>query len=149
MPHFTLDVHSSGPIVRAAFGVSEARRAALQAANQPLPNLFMAVAPLDTGASCTSVDPMVVAALGLSPTGSAQVITPSTGATPHPTSQYDVGLAIPGRDQTQTPLIVATLPVLAAELFQAQGFHALIGRDVLGLCALFYNGVEATFTLAY
>jgi hypothetical protein len=30
----------------------------------------------------------------------------------------------------QVPLFLATVPVIAAELLQAQGIHALIGRDI-------------------
>lgn len=47
------------------------------------------------------------------------------------------------------PLIVATLPVISAELLVVQGFHALIGRDILDRCLFVYNGTTQLFTLAY
>jgi hypothetical protein len=31
----------------------------------------------------------------------------------------------------------------------AQGFHALVGRDILSLCLLCYDGLQGSFTLAY
>jgi hypothetical protein len=39
--------------------------------------------------------------------------------------------------------------VIAADLLQAQGIHALIGRDILMQCVLHYNGTTGTFTLAF
>jgi len=70
-------------MVNAALGVSEARRQALLTAGQAVPQFVSIRALLDTGASMTCVDPTVIAALGLAPTGMTQMITPSTGAVPH------------------------------------------------------------------
>ncbi len=136
-------------MLTAYLGVSQARRAALIAANQPIPLLQQITSLIDTGASCTSVDPSVIAALNLQPTGSASVLTPSTGMTPHQTSQYDVALMIPGPNAQAAPLIFQTVAVISAQLLQAQGFHALIGRDILNRCLPEYNGTLGVFTLAY
>lgn len=46
-------------------------------------------------------------------------------------------------------LLFPILPVICAELLDAQGFHALIGRDVLRQCIFSYNGTIGHFTLAY
>ncbi len=75
--------------------------------------------------------------------------TPSTGSQPHTADQYDVSLLIPGALATHVPLFVGNLPVMCAELLLAQGFHALIGRDILSRCLFAYNGATGTFTLAY
>jgi predicted aspartyl protease len=128
-------------------GASAARTQALTAANQPIPTPQNIRALIDTGASHTCVDPMVFTALGLQPTGSTPVLTPSTGATPINADTYDVGIVIP--NGTQQGLIIPNMPVSASELFQAQGFHALLGRDILERCVLTYNGSMAIFTLAY
>lgn len=87
--------------------------------------------------------------LGLTPTGSVTVNTPSTGAQPHIADQYDGSLFIRSSSTSQAGLFVSNLPVMCAELLVAQGFHALIGRDVLSTCLLHYNGVTKLFTLAY
>jgi hypothetical protein len=50
---------------------------------------------------------------------------------------------------TQAPLVVNNLPVICAELVLQQGFHALVGRDILAQCLLEYNGATGLFTLAY
>jgi hypothetical protein len=76
------------------------------------------------------------------------VNTPSTGSSPHTADQYDVSLMIPSGTPTP-PLFVQNLAVMCAELLAAQGFHALIGRDILSRCLFAYNGTANLFTLAY
>lgn len=146
MPHFTLQVSPEGPLIDAFVGVSKERAAALTAAGQPVPQAIQIRALLDTGASCTAIDPTVLIALGLTPTGSVTVNSPTTGATPHTTDQYDVGFLIPV--PTGAPLLNQTLPVIAANLLAPQKFHSLIGRDILSQCVFVYNG-NGFFTLAY
>jgi predicted aspartyl protease len=151
VPHFTLQLTSDGPIVSAHIGVSDPRRAALTAAQQTIPPWVPIRALIDTGASCTCLDPSVVATLGIPATGSVSLNTPSTGTTPHSANQYDVALVIPAA-QGQTPLVFATIPVVATELLAAQAIHALIGRDILRRCVFYYNGSigdAGLFTLAY
>jgi len=75
------------------------------------------------------------------------MLTPSTGNTPVDADTYDISLMIPVG--TQTPLIIHNMPVSACVLFQGQGIHALLGRDVLSRCVLNYNGGINVFTIAY
>jgi hypothetical protein len=75
--------------------------------------------------------------------------TPSTGGTPHTTQQYDMRLIIPGPSPMHPALDLRNIPVAAAEIMIHQGFHALIGRDILRHCLLTYNGTTGLFTLAY
>jgi hypothetical protein len=147
MAHFTLQVSPDGPIVTAAVGVSIPRTVALKEAGLPIPPPVMIRGLLDTGASGTAVDPIVLTQLGLTATGSTLVNTPTTGATPLPADLFDVAFMIPGPDGTQ-PLFSQTMPVMASDLFAAQGFHALIGRDILSQCVFVYNG-SGFFTLSY
>jgi hypothetical protein len=148
MSHFTLQIEGGGPILSASVSVSEPRLAALKAAGRAIPQPVAIRALVDTGASCTCVDPTVLNTLGLTPTGSVSVNTPSTGATPHDTYQFDVALLIPGPSNS-SPLVFQTIPVVSAELLAAQTFHALIGRDILDKCVLVYNGGMKLFTLAF
>jgi len=133
----------------AYIGVSQARHAVLAAANLPIPNLVQIQALVDTGASCTCIDPSVLQSLALTPTGIVTVNTPSTGLQPHTAQQFDVSIAIPGALPTHIPLVVNNVPVVAAQLLVAQGFQALIGRDILAQCLFTYNGEMGQFTLAY
>jgi hypothetical protein len=75
--------------------------------------------------------------------------TPSTGSQPAMMNQYDVGIIIPGPTQNHPPFMLHTLAVVETALFSAQGFHALIGRDILEHCVLTYNGSTNLFILAY
>jgi hypothetical protein len=149
VPHFTLQITQEGALLTAFIGVSQSRRAALQQAGQPVPNAVQVRALVDTGASITAVDPSVLHQLSLAPTGSTTVNTPSTGSQPMVADQYDVSLTVPAAAVHQVPLYVNTLPVICAEILASQGFHALIGRDVLAQCVLSYNGSIGWFTLAY
>jgi len=149
VPHFTLANSPNGPILTAFIGVSEARSSALTAAQQEVPPPQQIRALVDTGASGTCIDPTILQALGLTPTGNTTVNTPTTGRQSQQVDTYDVSLFVPGAQATDSPLVIPTLQVIAAELLTQQGFHALIGRDVLGGCILVYNGPLNQFTLAF
>jgi len=139
-------------MLSAFVGVSAPRHSALTEAKQPIPNIVPIRTLIDTGASATCVDPSVLISLGLTPTGNTAIRTPSTGNKPVTADQYDVSLILPPAVQSQTPLFFATLPVICVELLVSQGFHALIGRDVLAQCIFTYNGGNGGpgwFTLAY
>lgn len=70
MTHFTLQIDPlRGPLLNAGVGVSEGREAALKAAGLPVPPIVVFRALVDTGASCTAIDPDILAPLGLSSTG--------------------------------------------------------------------------------
>ena len=73
--------------------------------------------------------------------------TPSTGTTPQQADQFDVALFIPAPNGL--PLFIQTMPVVASELLASQGFHALLGRDILDRCLFAYNGEFGLFTLAF
>lgn len=147
MAHFTLPFDGRGPLVRLMVTVSEARGQALIAAGKPIPNPQLIAGLVDTGASGTCIDPTILAALELTPTGSCEMKTPSTGDGAHTVELYDVALGLWASTELP-PLVLPTLPVMATPLL-SQGFGALIGRDLLARCVLVYNGSEETFTLAF
>lgn len=148
MPHFTLQLSSGGPLIIAYFGVSTARRTALEEVGQEVPKLVKATVLIDTGASCTCVDPWILKdSLKLSPTGTTEINTPSTGNDPKTADQYDISLLIPC-GENEIPLRIEALPVVCSEL-KIQGIDALIGRDVLSNCIFVYNGDVKLLSLAY
>lgn len=149
MPHFTLQISPQGPLLNAVVRISEERHNALTASSLPIPKQINIRALIDTGASCTCVDPSVLTSLALSPTGNATINTPSTGNTPISVDQYDVSIIVPGASSNHAPLVFGTIPVICSELLSLQGFHALIGRDILEHCFLSYNGSSGYFTLAF
>jgi hypothetical protein len=150
MPHFTLQIlPQAGPVLNAVATVSQPRMMALQKEGKPIPQSVQIRGLVDTGASCTCMDPSVLNSLQLTPTGPCKINTPSTGANPHTSFQYDIQLVIPGSSPTHPPLVLRSIPVASAELLVQQGFHALIGRDILRHCVLTYNGSTGLFILAY
>lgn len=148
MPHFTVQISPQGAIVSAAIMVSSARRQMLETSGQPVPPPQMIRALIDTGASISGVDPAILSALVLTPTGEADIHTPSTGGVPVHTATYDVCIGILAGRQGDMHFISETVQVTATSL-ASHGFQALIGTDILRKCILYYNGADGLFTLAY
>lgn len=121
------------------------RARALKANGKSIPNPVRLFGLVATGASGTYVDPVHLEKLDLSPTCQTTIHTPSSKGSPEPCNQYDVSITLihPGLQ-----LQIQAIPVIESEL-RSQGLDALIGRDILGRCLLVYDGVEATFTLAF
>ncbi|MFN0018259.1 MAG: aspartyl protease family protein [Pirellulaceae bacterium] len=77
---------------------------------------------LDTGASCTCIDPSVIQQLGIPPSGVTSIVTPSTGIIPVVCDQFDVSLALlldKGRLH-----VIDTPPVIQSNLSR-YGHHVL------------------------
>jgi hypothetical protein len=148
MPFMTLQISPQGPIVRAAIMVSNARETMLQAIGQPVPEGQAIQALIDTGANISGVSPSVLSALGLAPTGQADIVSTTSGAAGISVPTYDVCIGIFAARQGDLHFISDTVQVTATDL-SSRGFDALIGTDVLGKCVLHYNGADGIFTLAY
>jgi len=148
MPSLTLPLTASGPVVVIAIFVSRPRRMALAAAGLPIPPPVLATMLVDTGASCTCVDPGRLKSLAIPPSGVAHVQSPTTGATPTTANQYDVDIAVVLDAANGRFHYVDTLPVIESHL-AAQGIDGLLGRDVLSQGLLIFNGTAKTFTLSF
>lgn len=148
MPHFTLQVSPQGAVVSAGIMVSSARQQMLESTGQTVPLPQMIRALIDTGASISAVDPSILTALGLTPTGEADIHTPSTAGVPVHTATYDVRIGILAGREGDVHFISETVQVTATGL-ESHGFQALIGTDILKRCILHYNGADGLFTLAY
>ena len=144
MPCLNVVIGPQGPVVDVSIGVSAARRAALQSANQPIPPDVLCRLLIDTGASKTNICQSVISQLSLTPTGTDMVCTPSTGQTPVPMPQYDVRLVY---TFTGVNFAVDPLPVTCAD-FTLQGIHGLLGRDQLAKALLVYHGEVGLCSLA-
>ena len=145
MPHFLLQINPSGALINLSIGVSVSRASALKNASQPIPNSILVQGLIDTGASGVCIDPTLTQLLSLQPTGTSEMLTPSTGNTPQITPVYDISIKIP---HAGTSLDFDSVPAMESVLLN-QGFHVLIGRDILSKCLLIYDGVTNLCTLAF
>ena len=147
MPHLTGVIGPFGPLVSVYVIASGPRQQALLAAGVTVPPGQLANLLIDTGAGMTSIDTQILSALGLPPTGTIPIHTPSTtaGAT-HIANTYDIGLLIPGA-KVATHFVQA-LPVIDGQ-FKHQGIDGLLGRDVLALGRMIYSGFDSAFMLSF
>ena len=149
MPFINGQIGTDGPIIEIFVGLSMPRVQAIQAAGLQAPTPILARALIDTGASGTVVDKRVIQNLGIAPTGSVPMHTPSTGSTPQICYQYDVSIwFFQPQMQPQYHLMAMTIPVVEAD-FSAQTIQALVGRDILERCLFHYNGSTSTISLSY
>jgi hypothetical protein len=149
MPTITQSISPLGPVIDVWIGVTEARANILLAEGGVVPNWQAARLLIDTGASNTCIDPCVIAPLGLTPTGVAQVQTPSTEGKHHEVPVYDLRLILhaPNVKAPGTRFFDA-LPVMACQL-ESQGIQGLLGRDILEHCTLVYNGDAGVWMLCF
>jgi hypothetical protein len=145
VPHVTVQIAPGGPLLDFRIGVSQARAQALQQSGLPIPQPLQIRGLVDTGASCSCVDPSALQGLGLTPTGQSPMLTPSTGTQPHYANVYDVSLILV---HPALQLTMGNVAVAESELM-VQGIQALIGRDVLKNCLLVYDGALGVFTLSF
>jgi hypothetical protein len=147
MPILTLPLEPGGAVISIGFLVSAPRRAALQQAGLDVPPPQIVRALVDTGASGTCLDCTIVKRLGLAPSGTILIHTPSTGATPQTCNQFDVAVGIV-MDNNEIHLSGSVIPVIESDL-SAQNIQALLGRDLLDQGILIYDGRRRFVTLAF
>lgn len=143
-----LKISPSGPVVQVAVMVSSARRKALEEAGDPIPDAQQITGLIDTGASISGVDPSVLAALNLAPTGEAEIHTPSTKGNAVKADTYDVQIGIYAGRPGDLHFISDTIQVTST-VMTGQSIQALIGTDILKSCIFIYNGADGFYTLAH
>lgn len=142
-----LSAQRNGLLVDVNVGLSAARRAALYKRNLPCPPAVQTTLIIDTGADSTMIDESLIRSLQLTPTDQARVLTSQSRGVPEPCDVYDVELEIINR--TGNPSWrVQPLQVLARPLHN-QSMGGMLGRDVLSLGVLIYDGPRKFFSLTY
>ncbi len=148
MPHFTRQIDDKGALLNVQLDIGTFYREALISLGTPAPQPFVAQGLVDTGASSTCINPEVIRALGISPKGTTSIVTPSTGNDSMTVNEYDVNLSIYST-LSEPPCRIQNLSVMESTLFARQGFHVLIGRDVLARCLLIYDGRMGNYTFGF
>ena len=145
-----LSVSSDGPLVPIEITLPLVNLQTLRAASAPLPAPIALQALVDIGADVSVFDPTVLAplvALGLQPVKMHFVNAPALGGI-STLVEYTIGLGVaPIANQPRSGLHLRSHPVVERPL-GALGYQALLGRDVLDLCVLMYDGPGRRFTLA-
>lgn len=147
MPSLNVQVGSSGPLVIAHVGISIPRQTAMVAAGLQVPLAVQGQFLIDSGASSSCVDVGLISKLGLTPTGSVSIHTPSTNGVTHSCNQYDIMMFIPGV-AAGTGCFIEALGIIETSL-SSQGIDGLIGRDLLDRWTCVYNGTAGIFTICY
>jgi predicted aspartyl protease len=147
MPTLTLRIdHTGQPVVNFYVAVGLARADILKERGISLPGSRLVRALVDTGASRTVIEERILEELGLSPVAEADVHTASSGRVPVKFKVYAVEISLA---EEVIGTIVKDLPVLAAEDLGGLGVQMLLGRDILRVVVLTYNGPEREFRLEF
>lgn len=136
-PNRVPDLQKIGPIVEIVIFPSQPVFAKLKSEGRTPPGKKV-IALIDTGASGSCINDPIAKELGLIARDIVTVQTPS-GSSSQPI--YDLGFALPSLTTTIIPI-----QALGADL-NNQPYNALIGRDILSLCTLIYNGWDNSYQL--
>ena len=137
--HPAASLHQRGPVIQVTATIEQNAGKALLAKGVALPTPKSGLALIDTGASNTCIDDDVARELGLPVIDIAHMQSASHAK--HQCNVYPVTIDIPGVVNLNSPRTMGAA-------LAGQGLLALIGRDVLGRCTLFYNGPLGQITLS-
>lgn len=129
-----------GPCVQVSIGLAQSIANQLLQQGKTLPRPISGVALIDTGATSTCIDDAAAQQLQLPVVNVVNVASASHASTPQ--NVYPIQVEVVG-----LPISIEAPNAIGAAL-APQGLLALIGRDVLQHCTLFYNGITGEITLS-
>jgi hypothetical protein len=135
------DLALAGPFLQIAVGPSRELITAFTPLGVRLSLPQRVTALIDTGAFATVLSPEVVASLKIQPVGAAPINTPSTTA-PLQCDRYHINVYF------DDSFVVENVFAVEAPMGGAQ-YQCLIGRDILRLATLLYNGPKSEFSLTF
>ena len=130
----------TGPCVQVIIGLAQSLAEQLVQQGHAVPQPVSGMALVDTGASTTCIDEALAQRLGLPAIDVVQMTSASHAGTE--ANVYPIQMEIVG-----SPIRVNVPRAIGANL-APQGIVALIGRDYLQHCTLFYNGFTGEITLS-
>jgi hypothetical protein len=148
VPKLELDVRRNGLLVEGHVWLSPQRREAMFRKGLDVRPRIPVTLIIDTGADSTMLSTQLIRSLGLEvPINQTKVLTSGSRGVPEHCDIFDVELEIQGA-ANQASWRLPPLEVLARPL-ENQGTDGMIGRDVLKLGILHYDGPHNTFSLTY
>ena len=146
MPTLTGPITANGALVSILIGVSEARRQALRRVGFPVPAPSTFRVVLDTGSFISVADAQAIAPLGVAPYDQLAFFTSATGTTPHVRDVYKLSVTL--LDDSGAPLAYwPSVDVLHGEFPPTDVVHGVIGRDLLAMAVLHFDGKAGAFGL--
>jgi hypothetical protein len=136
-PNRVPDLQHVGPIIEVVVFPPQPIVIKLRLEGKPVPSRKL-IALIDTGASRSCIDDVIASDLGLTARDVILVQTPSGESQQF---VYDLGFRMPGLQSN-----VISIMAIGANLTK-QPYDALIGRDILKLCTLIYNGWDNSYQL--
>lgn len=130
----------TGPVIQVTIGLEQGMAQILMQQGKSIPVATVGLALIDTGASVSCVDEEAAQQMKLPVVDVAQM----TSAThdQHPCNIYPIQIAMPSSG------VVFGAPRAMGAKLAPQGLIAIIGRDILSVCTLFYNGSQGQVTLS-
>lgn len=128
-----------GPCVQVTIGLAQSIAEQLLQQGKPIPQPISGLALIDSGASSTCIDDQAAQELKLPVTNVVNVASASHSSTQQ--NVYPIQVQITG-----LPISFESGAIGAA--LAPQKLLALLGRDVLQHCTLFYNGITGQMTLS-
>ena len=142
-------IELSGPFIDVKVMATHFRVTTLKNMGASYPAPIEIRALIDTGASGSVLDPVIVSRLGLTLVGQISVHTPTTGSEYETRNQFDASILIidttlPPNQGTESFTVGVIESALASE-----GFLAIIGWDILKKCILTCDGPAGKFRLEF
>lgn len=145
MPALKGQVGVEGPLIEMKVMQSPQLVAELKKAGLNFAAPCIINALIGTDASSLAIDTTILQSLGIKPTGTVKVHTPSTQGDGEEMCQYDIHVVI---GEGQSYPLTMVLPAIGVAIAN-QGFCALIGREILNHCVLTYDGPKQKFYIDY
>lgn len=128
-------------------GVRRDLEFAMEEAGMVIPPRKSVKCLIDTGPTKTILDPVLLQEFGQIPTGKVFITTPSTDDEPLAVQLFDVSLAIVN-DVGDAVLDLKSIAVIERPILAHQGFHGLLGMDVLQKIRLVLDGPAGEFSVS-
>jgi predicted aspartyl protease len=128
-----------GPCVQVTIELADQVAQELLKRKEPLPHPVSGFALIDTGSMLSCIDEEAAKSMNLPVVGICNMASASHAA--HKAPQYPIKIKIPGFH------IACNIPSAIGAPLKIQGLVAIIGRDLLQICCLIYNGSTGQITL--